>query len=126
MGRRLLWRWSRGSRKEKAKGQLGNFLKGAENSSECVSHSLGGSRFQGLGGCGPSLGAKGHGCPVLPRGRSLGPSLETSAPRGTPPHGAQGRGGIMPEGYFQPRLHPSYSQKGSKAGCGDTRGAKAT
>lgn len=30
---------------KKAKGQLGNFLKGAENSRECVSHSLAGSCF---------------------------------------------------------------------------------
>lgn len=30
----------RGARKEKAKGQLGNFLKGAENSRDYVSHSL--------------------------------------------------------------------------------------
>lgn len=35
-----------GAGKEKAKGQLGNFLKGAENSSECVSHSWGSSCLQ--------------------------------------------------------------------------------
>lgn len=67
MGRRLLWRRSKRLGEEKAKGQLGNFLKGAENSRECVSHSLAGSCFQRPGG-GSSMGARATRLSCSPRG----------------------------------------------------------
>lgn len=37
MGRRLLWKRSRGASEEKAKGQPSDFLKEAENSRVCIS-----------------------------------------------------------------------------------------
>lgn len=65
MGRRLLWKPSRGATEEKAKGQLGNFLKEAENLRESVSQSLGSQR---PGGCSPTTGARRVASLLLPLG----------------------------------------------------------
>lgn len=60
----------RGPGKEKAKGQLGNFLKGVENPSECVPFT--GQLLLSEAGTQASMGARARGLPAPPGGRGRG------------------------------------------------------
>lgn len=75
MGRRLLWKRSRGATEEKAKGQPRNFLKEAENSRDCGSPSLGSSCSQRPGAAALPWEPGGVACLWWPPGPWSGPFI---------------------------------------------------
>lgn len=124
MGRRLLWKRSRGAAHEKAKGQPGNFLKEKLRIPECVSHSLGSSSLRDLGVAAPPWEPGGMACLWLPPGPWSGPFIRNICSSWL----SMSQGGLRAPCNFQAGVglwgqaaSTIPLQKGGKAECGDTR-----